>query len=250
VKARGAKAGSQYGDDLAYIHHEGFGDFARDAGPGLLALLREAGIDDGVVIDLGCGSGIWLRDLIRSGYSAAGVDPSPAMIRLARKVAPSAALHRASAWDLDLPPCDAVTALGDVLGYLPSGRGRAPSFLRLFRRVAASLRPGGLFLFDLLVEGRGGPMEYRSWGEGRDWTVLIDVEEDVRRRRLTREITTFRRVNDMFRRSSERHVLRVARRDEVERDLRKAGFSVRVMRRYGDMELPQRRLAFRARRRD
>lgn len=53
-----------YHDDLAHVQHDGFGDFARRAAPGLLALLRQAGIGRGAtVVDLGCGSGIWLREL-------------------------------------------------------------------------------------------------------------------------------------------------------------------------------------------
>ena len=52
-----------YERDLAEIQHRGFGDFAASAAPGLLGLLREAKIERGTVVDLGCGSGIWLREL-------------------------------------------------------------------------------------------------------------------------------------------------------------------------------------------
>jgi len=48
-----------YAPDLAYVHDVGFGDFARDAGPALLAHFRKAGLAGGHVVDLGCGSGIW-----------------------------------------------------------------------------------------------------------------------------------------------------------------------------------------------
>ena len=46
-----------YGDDLSYIHDQRFTPFAERAAPGLLALLAEHGIDTGLVVDLGCGSG-------------------------------------------------------------------------------------------------------------------------------------------------------------------------------------------------
>ena len=49
---------SPYGRDLAHVHDIGYGDFAREAAPGLLALLRAAGVDGGLVVDLRCGSGI------------------------------------------------------------------------------------------------------------------------------------------------------------------------------------------------
>ena len=85
-----------YEEDLAYVHHEGFGDYSRGAAPGLLAALRDAGIATGKVIDLGCGSGIWLRALSDAGYAAVGVDQSPAMLELARRHAPKATVHRAA----------------------------------------------------------------------------------------------------------------------------------------------------------
>jgi len=75
---------SGYGADLAYIHDAGFGDFARKSAPGLLAILRQAGIRGGLVVDLGCGSGIWAAELTRRGYDVLGIDISRAMIRLAR----------------------------------------------------------------------------------------------------------------------------------------------------------------------
>jgi 2-polyprenyl-3-methyl-5-hydroxy-6-metoxy-1,4-benzoquinol methylase len=79
-----------YNEDLAYIHDVGYGGFAEGAAPGVLRILREAGIGDGLVVDLGCGSGIWARHLTDAGYEVVGVDISPAMIRLARKRAPTA----------------------------------------------------------------------------------------------------------------------------------------------------------------
>src|SRR5689334_5247848 len=66
-----------YQDDLAYIHDAGFGGFARGSAPGLLTLFRRNGITGGLVVDLGCGSGIWANELAGSGYQVLGVDISP-----------------------------------------------------------------------------------------------------------------------------------------------------------------------------
>ena len=234
-----------YAEDLAYIQHAGYGDFARSAAPGLLRLLRDAGIHRGLVVDLGCGAGVWLRELTRAGYDALGIDASAALVRIARAAAPEARVRCGSAFASALPRCDAVTAIGEVLSYCPSGR-PAPSYDRLFRRVARALRPGGLFLFDLMVEG--APMAYRTFSAGPDWAVLAEVSEERRRRRLVREITTFRRVGSGYRRGQERHEQRIASRRRIEASLRAAGFTVRASRRYGSFELAPRRLAFLARR--
>lgn len=128
-----------YGPDLAYIHHHGFGAFARNAAPGVLDFFRKAGIADGTVVDLGCGSGIWLRELDRAGYTTVGVEQSPALLALARDVAPEAVLHQGSVYDFDFPKCDAVTALGEVLSYLPDGAESLP-WASLFDWLRAAWR--------------------------------------------------------------------------------------------------------------
>jgi SAM-dependent methyltransferase len=234
-----------YAEDLAYIQHAGYAGFARRAAPGLLAALRHAGVRDGLVVDLGCGAGVWLRELLRAGYAGLGIDASRALLRFARRQAPHARLRHGSVYEVALPRCDAVTAIGEVLSYVPAG-GRAPDLGRLFRRVAAALRPGGLFVFDAIVAGR--PLPPRGFTCGPDWAVLVEAREDQRRRRLVREITTFRRRAGGWRRRHERHEQRVAARADIEAALREAGFSVRASRRYGSFELMPRRLAFRARR--
>ena len=85
-----------YQHDLAYIHDTGFGDFARSSAPCLLQLFRKNGINDGLVVDLGCGSGIWAKALVDAGYQVVGVDKSPAMIEIARQRVPEATFHVAS----------------------------------------------------------------------------------------------------------------------------------------------------------
>lgn len=56
-----------YKEDLAFIHDAGFGEFARRSAPGLLDLLKLNGVESGLVIDLGCRSGIWAEILTMSG---------------------------------------------------------------------------------------------------------------------------------------------------------------------------------------
>src|SRR5262249_12145976 len=138
---------------LAYVQHHGFADFAEGAGPGVLELLRRGGVTSGHVLDLGCGDGGFLRALIRKGLRASGIEQSPSLARYARNAAPDATVLAGSIHRVAFPRCDAVTALGEVLCYLPNS-GRAPASLRrIVRRAYTALRPGGLFVFDLLVPG-------------------------------------------------------------------------------------------------
>src|SRR5262245_1645681 len=101
---------THYHEDLAYIHDVGHGDFARDAAPGVLEIFRSSSIHVGLVVDLGCGSGIWAEELVLAGYNVLGVDISAAMLALARGRVPSAEFRLGSFLDINLPRCVAVTA--------------------------------------------------------------------------------------------------------------------------------------------
>ena len=225
---------TSYAQDLAYIHDVGFGGFARDAGSGLLAMLRKRGIMKGLVVDLGCGSGIWAERLGRAGYDVVGFDLSAAMIAMARKRAPRATLRRQSFLDVELPKCDAVTSLGECLNYLFDAKVGEKSLARLFRKVHAALRPGGVFIFDVATPGRGVGPTMKNFS-GPDWAILINVNEDKFRRVLTRRITSFRKVGKQYRRSGETHRLRLYRPLDVAAMLRRAGFRARIVRGYGKL---------------
>jgi len=221
-----------YKDDLAYIHDVGFGAFARSAAPGLLEILRQAGIPSGLVVDLGCGSGLWARELVRAGYDVVGIDISAAMIDIARRRAPRAEFRVGSLLKEKLPRCAAVTSIGECLNYLFDKSNNADRLRRLFRRVYAALRPGGLLIFDIAEPGRGkGPRQKHV--EGRDWAVLVEVDEDAGANRLTRRITSFRKVGARYTRDEEVHRLQLYKRSEIAKELRDAGFRVRALTAYG-----------------
>ena len=237
---------SFYAEDLAFIHHTGFARFAEEGAPGVLALLQGAGIRQGLVVDLGCGSGLWARALLDAGYEVLGVDCAPAMIELARRVAPAARFLVSSFYDVDLPACAAVTVLGEGLGYMAvqDPREALPLFLP---RVHEALAPGGVLLFDMILRSDREPMRYRATSEGADWHVETEVIEEPELSLLTRHIITKRRVDGTERRTEETHRVRTFSASELETMLRGCGFEVEAHRRYGTMPLPPQRLAFFAR---
>jgi SAM-dependent methyltransferase len=226
-----------YDVDLAYVHDVGFGAFARDSAPGLLDVMRQHGVRDGRIVDLGCGSGIWAEALVNAGFDVTGVDISAAMIDIARRRVPSADFHVQPLLEFELPNCRAVTALGEVLNYLFDRRTGVPTLRRLFRRVHAALEPSGLFIFDVAEPGRH-PGPSQRFFQRDDWTVLVEYHEDQKTHRLTREIVTFRKVDGSYRRSVETHRLQLYRRAEVAAALRAAGFRVKTVRAYGEFRFP------------
>ena len=228
-----------YKSDLAYIHDVGHGDLARAAAETLLAALRRRGRNSGRIVDLGCGSGILAELLLGAGYDVTGFDLSEAMITTARRRAPRADLQVASFLDAEIPQgAIAVTAIGEVFSYLFDEQAAGAALDGLFARVHAALERRGIFLFDVVSPGRlRGESPQRYWREGDDWAVLIEIDEDPVDCRLSRSITTFRRVgrHEGWHRDHEVHHLREHRRRELEARLRAVGFRVRSMSGYGAM---------------
>lgn len=237
-----------YLEDLAWIHDAGFTGYVLHAAPGLLRLLRRSGIPGGLVVDLGCGSGRWARELNRAGYRALGVDSSAAFLRLARGIAPRSRFAAASLWTFRLPPCDAVTSIGECLNYAAGARRSLP---RLFARIYAALRPGGVFLFDVAGPSRvADTAPRRTWTEGDGWAVLVESRGDPRRLALTRRIVCYRRLGSRYRRTAETHRLQLYRPADILRALAGAGFRAEPLAAYGRFRLPPGIHAFLARKPD
>jgi SAM-dependent methyltransferase len=214
-----------FGEDLAAIHAAGFTGLAVAAAHELLDRLERSSR----VVDLGCGDGTTARLLSEAGHEVLGIDASPAMIALARERAPGATFRLGSFVDAELPErCDAILAIGEVLGYRFDARGDQRTLDRVLVRAARALRPGGLMLFDLAgpkrIPGRGR----RSWQEGDGWAVLVEAK--LEGRDLQRRVVTFREAgSDGFRRSEELHRLRLHSPAEVLARLRAAGFTARTL---------------------
>lgn len=210
-----------YGPDLAQIHDVAFDGHVRSAAPHLLRRLRAAGIDRGVVVDLGCGGGIWARELVDAGYDVVGVDVSADAVEIAAARVPEARFEVGSLHDVELPRgCSAVTALGEVFNYEGP-----PSLRPLFARLRAALRLDGLLLFDVVAPGREHGGRRVAHHEGDGWTLDFEVVEDEPRRTLTRSITVER---DGWV-SEEAHRLRTYPAVELLADLASSGFRPRLL---------------------
>lgn len=214
-----------YREDLAWIHHAGFSEFAQSAAPALLGLV---GIQRGLVVDLGCGSGVLARALTDAGLDVLGIDASPAMIALARTTAPRARFDIGSFDTVAIPSCLAMTAIGEVLNY-----GTFEGVRSFFANAA---RATNLLIFDIAERGAYPPHDEVRTG-GDDWSVIAIKDSDGRR--LTRRVLTFRQIGDETRSDEEVHELELYRRNEIVESLQEHGFQVRVRRSYGRYRLPK-----------
>src|SRR5918998_4916172 len=112
-----------YRSALARVHHDGFGFHADACAPGILALLAPVAERQGLVVEVGCGSGLLTHHLVSGGHRVIATDASPAMLDIARSYAPGAVDHRRGAPPHDpLPEADAVVSTRHALSHLPAPR--------------------------------------------------------------------------------------------------------------------------------
>ncbi len=237
-----------YKEDLAFIHDDGFRDFALKSAPGILEILTQNKIHDGLVVDLGCGSGLWAQELSKADYHVLGVDISESMINMARTRVPDAEFRIDSLFKTDIPPCNAVTSIGECLSYLFDSDSDRQILVQLFQRIYNALTPGGVFIFDIATTGQVAQGNTtKGFTEGEGWVVLVEKEEDQEQITLTRRITSFRKVGEHYRRSDEVHRLRLYQVTTVETELQRVGFRVEKTCSYGQYLLSKGHVAFIAR---
>jgi SAM-dependent methyltransferase len=214
-----------YRNDLAYIHHAGFSEFAESAAPGLLEMLWQRGVRDGRIVEVGCGSGILARELTRAGFDVLGFDASPSMIGLARVTAPRARFAIGAFDAIEIPPCNALVAMGEVLNY--------GTFAGV-RHLVANAKTN-LMIFDVAESDSYPPFDERRV-DGDDWSVIAIKESDGKR--LTRRVLTFRMIDGTMRRDEEVHHLELYDRAAMRTLLREHRFRVTIRRSYRTRRLP------------
>jgi SAM-dependent methyltransferase len=193
-----------YRRDLALVHHLGFGFHADDCAPGILELLQPVRERDGLVVELGCGSGLLTRYLGDAGHRVIATDASPPMLDLARMYARDAVeIRQLVLPDDPIPEADAIVSIGHVLSYLPE----AAAIDRALVAIAEALRPSGLMALDLCdfsySEARPDfPIRARVADE---WAIITE-RSTPSPDRFVRQMAVFLRNEDgTWRRDDERH---------------------------------------------
>ena len=225
-----------YRADLARIHHEGFGFHADAVAAGILKLLEPVRARRGLVLEIGCGSGLLTRYLVNAGHRVLATDASPAMVALTREYVPTAqGIERLRLPDDPVPDADAIVSVGHPLSYLDDERQLEQALVAL----AAALRRDGVLAFDIC--------DFR-WGEARrdepprvwfdeEW-VLITRTSVPDRGTFRREMTTFVRAGEMWRRNDEVHDNVLVDTSQIPALLGRHGVDAEVRASFGTEVLP------------
>jgi SAM-dependent methyltransferase len=226
-----------YRPDLALVHHLGFGFHADACAPGILALLEPVRRQGGLVLELGCGSGLLTRHLVDAGHRVLATDASAAMVDLAREYAEGADDVRVLVLPDDpLPEADAIVSVGHVVSYLDD---RAP-VERALVAIARAVPPGGLFAVDICdlewaAARRDVPNHSRV---EEDWAIITRFAIPAPDR-FVREMTTFlRSPGGSWRRDDERHDNVLVETTLIPELLRPHGVEVVVGDSFGSETLP------------
>jgi 2-polyprenyl-6-hydroxyphenyl methylase/3-demethylubiquinone-9 3-methyltransferase len=140
-------------------------------------VFAERGLDPAgkVVIDIGCGGGLFAEEIAGLGASVIGIDPAPGAIASARKHAAAAGLaidYRVGPGE-HLPADDACADLAycvDVLEHVAD-------VSAVVGEAARVLRPGGLFLYDTINRTRISKLVLIKLCQ--DWPVTAWMPRDL-----------------------------------------------------------------------
>lgn len=226
-----------YHRDPAVVHHRGFAAHATACAPGILDLLAPVRARQGLVLELGCGSGVLTRELIAAGHRVIATDASPAMLEIARELVGGAGdVRQLTLPDDPLPDADAIVAVGHPLNYLPD----ADAIDRALVAIADALRPDGRLAFDICDREWGAARQDASnlGRSGPDWAIITEFSRPSPDR-FVRDITTFLANDDgSWRRDDEHHENILVDTAGIPRLLRAHGIHARVSCAFGTETLP------------
>lgn len=193
----------------------------------LTGLLREYNVDEGLILDLGCGTGSVTELLAEKGYDMIGVDNSEEMLEVAMEK------RVESGYDIlyllqDMREFElygtvrAVVSICDSINYITDPE----ELLDVFRLVNNYLDPGGVFVFDFnTLYKYQEVLGDRTIAENREecsfiWDNYYYEDERINEYELSLFI---REENDLYRKYEETHYQRAYTLEEMVNLVKRSG---------------------------
>ena len=195
----------------------------------LQEILQKEGINDGLVLDLGCGTGSMTEELAGRGYDMIGVDNSEDMLEIAMEK------RQESGHDIlyllqDMKEFElygtvrAVVSVCDSVNYVTEKE----ELEQVFRLVNNYLDPGGIFVFDFNTEYKYREvLGDRTIAENREdssfiWDNYYYEEEHMNEYELTLFIQEADQ-KELYHKYQETHFQRTYTLEEIRELLEKSG---------------------------
>ena len=189
-------------------------------------LLKEHGISDGLLLDLGCGTGKLTRLLAAEGYDMIGVDLSEEMLKIALEHEmedPKQILYlQQDMREFELyGTVRAIVSICDSMNYILEKE----DLVQVFKLVNNYLDPSGIFIFDMNTEYKYTHLlADGTFAENREessfiWENFYDEEERINEY----DLTLFIKEGELFRKFEETHYQRCYSLDEVKEAAKEAG---------------------------
>lgn len=188
-------------------------------------LLRNEGISDGLVLELGCGTGILTEMFASRGYDMIGIDSSQEMLAqaLAKRAPDSNSLYLCQDMrEFELyGTVRAIVSLCDTMNYLTE----YADLVAVLKLANNYLDPKGVFIFDLKTDAYYRSIGDKSFCDSDDdvsfiWENSYDANERINEYALT---LFLHEESDMYRRCDEYHVQRAFTLDEIKQAIAQAG---------------------------
>ena len=197
--------------------------------PYLLDILERRQHRGQTMLDLACGTGTVALAFASQGWRVYGVDASAAMLAEARRKAEETGLplllSQQDMRSFTLPePVDLITCLFDSLNYLVT----VDDLQQALARVAAHLKPGGLFIGDMnTLWALSEVWDHNSYfSESEDLSVIMQSEYNPEAHMVTVKMVAFVRRGELYERLEETHVERAYPERTVVTAMERAGLEV------------------------
>lgn len=195
----------------------------------LVSLLQEYGVQEGLVLELGCGTGNVTRLLSKAGYDMIGIDNSPDMLEVAFEKEEEEKrnilylMQDMQSFEL-YGTVRAIVSICDSINYIVD----SDELLEVFKLVNNYLDPDGIFIFDMNTKYKYEEILGEcTIAENRDtasfiWDNYYDCEEQINEYDLTLFIPEKEEAN-LYRKYEEIHYQKAYDIEEVKNLLEQAG---------------------------